>query len=99
VKDGKEPVEVNAPTALVVDLKPNISFLIHVVARGYSIEHSITSNETGEKMALGLYTDSSPTKDRFSWGRFGFRAVGTEVFVVDDFTIDPLKDTVTTRPR
>lgn len=99
VKDGKAPVEVNTPTPLVVDLNSTSSFLIHVVARGYTIEHSITSNETGEKVTLGLYTDSSPTKDKFLYGLFGFRAYGTEMFVVDDFTIDPSRETVPTRPR
>ena len=98
VRNGKEPVEVNTPTPLVVDLKPNVSFLIHIVARGYSIEHSITSNETGEKVTLGRYTDSSPTKDKFLYGLFGFRSFGTETFVVDDFTIDPSTETVKTRP-
>lgn len=99
VRNGKEPEEVNAPTPLSVDLSPNASFLVHVVARGYTIEHSITSNETGEKVPLGMYTDSSPTKDKFLYGHFGFRSLSGEIFVVDDFTIDPSKETVTTRPR
>ncbi len=99
VKSGSQPVEVNTPTPLVVDLNSTSSFLIHVVARGYTIEHSITSNETGEKVTLGLYTDSSPTKDKFLYGLFGFRSLAGEMFIVDDFTIDPSKETATTRPR
>ncbi|MEP7273829.1 MAG: hypothetical protein ABI882_20180, partial [Acidobacteriota bacterium] len=99
VKNGKEPVEVNTPTPLVVDLNATSSFLIHVVARSHTIEHSITSNETGEKVTLGLYTDSSPTKDKFLYGLFGFRSLDGEIFIVDDFTIDPSKETGTTRPK
>jgi hypothetical protein len=97
----KEPVEVNQPTPLVVDLNSTSSFLIHIVAHGYEIEHSITSNETGEKVTLGHYTDSSATKDKFLYGLFGFRSFLGETFVVDDFTIDPSKETVPvpTRPR
>ncbi len=99
VKAGAAPVEVNTPTPLVVDLNATTSFLIHVVARGYTIEHSITSNESGEKVTLGLYTDSSATKDKFLYGLFGFRSLAGETFIVDDFTIDPKPETVNTRPR
>ena len=99
VRNGGEPVEVNQPTPLVVDLNPNSSFLIHIVAADYTIEHSITSNETGEKVTLGRYTDSTPTRDKFLYGLFGFRSFSGEVFIIDDFTIDPSKETTTTRPR
>jgi hypothetical protein len=99
VKDGGEPVEVNPPTPLVVDLTPTSSFLIHIVAQGYTIEHSITSNETGEKVTLGRYTDSSESRDKFLYGFFGFRSYPGEVFIIDDFTIDPSKEAVTTKPK
>lgn len=99
VKDGGEPVEVNPPTPLVVDLTPTSSFLIHIEAHGYTIEHSITSNETGEKVTLGRYTDSTASRDKFLYGLFGFRSFPNEVFIIDDFTIDPSKETVTTKPR
>ena len=99
VKGGGEPVEVNPPTPLVVDLTPTSSFLIHILADRYTIEHSITSNETGEKVTLGRYTDSSDSKDKFLYGLFGFRSYSGEAFIVDDFTIDPSKETVTTKPR
>jgi hypothetical protein len=99
VKDGGEPVEVNPPTPLVVDLTPTSSFLIHIVATGYTIEHSITSNETGEKVTLGRYTDSTTSRDKFLYGLFGFRSFPGEAFIIDDFTIDPSSGAVTTKPR
>ena len=89
----------NTPTPLVFDFTPGTSYTINIAVRGYRIEHSITSNETGEKVLLGQFTDTSATKDKLLFGQFGFRAYGTEVFLIDDFTIDPAKETVTTRPR
>ena len=99
VRDGGEPAEVNQPTPLVVDLNSTSSFLIHIVVTANTIEHSITSNETGEKVTLGQYTDSTPSKDKHLIGLFGFRSFPGEVFIIDDFTIDPGKETVNTRPR
>lgn len=100
VKNGDKPIEVNAPTPLVDTIDPNASYTIQVVARGYTIEHSITSNNTGERVTLGKYTDSSQTKDKFLYGYFGFRVLGDEVFSVDDFTIDPGKEaSLSARPR
>ena len=75
------------------DFTPNTSYTINISVRGYRIEHSITSNDTGEKVLLGQFTDTSATKDKLLFGQFGFRAYGTEVFLIDDFTIDPAKET------
>jgi len=98
VRDGN-PESLNTPTPLVLDLSPNTSYTINVSVRGHRIEHSITSNDTGEKVVLGQFTDTSATKDTMLYGHFGFRALGNELFQVDDFTIDPAKDAAATRPR
>ena len=98
VRDGNLE-SLNTPTPLVLDLTPNTSYTINVLVRGHRIEHWITSNETGEKVALGLFTDTSASKDTRLYGYFGFRALGNEVFLVDDFTIEPPKVAAPTRPQ
>jgi len=98
VRDGN-PESLNTPTPLVFDFTPNTSYTINVSVRGHRIEHSITSNESGEKVVLGQFTDTSAAKDTMLYGHFGFRALGNEVFLIDDFTIDPAKEAAATRPR
>jgi hypothetical protein len=98
VRDGAV-VSSNTPTPFSFTFTPGTSYTINISVRGYRIEHSITSNETGEKSLLGQFTDTSATKDSFLFGQFGFRAYSTEVFLIDDLTIEPAKETDTTRPR
>ena len=38
-------------------------------------------------MGLGSWTDTSPTKEKFLYGTFGFRSLSGEVFSVDELTL------------
>ncbi len=41
---------------------------------------------------LGVWTNTSVTKDKFLFGTFGFRSLTGEVFSVDDFILEPKKE-------
>ena len=90
VREGKPPEEVGTPAPLLVDLAPNGSYTIGVTIRDFTIQHTITSNETGETNDLGIWTDTSPSREDHLFGTFGFRAFHEEIFLVDDFHIVPL---------
>lgn len=91
VREGKPPEEVGTPAPLLVDLAPNASYTIGVTVRDFTIQHTITSNETGETNDLGIWTDTSPSRESHLFGTFGFRALHEEIFLVDDFHIVPLQ--------
>lgn len=84
VKDGGTPQEVSTPIPLVADLDTKSSYTITVTVRDYTIKHTITSNSSGQEDDLGIWTDTSNTKDKFLFGTFGFRAFSNEVFLVDE---------------
>lgn len=92
VKDGAEPVEVSTPIPLVDALNPKTSYTIDLTVQGSTVKHTITSNETGNTNDLGIWTDTSTTKDRFLYGTFGFRSMLGETFIVDDFNLEPIAE-------
>jgi hypothetical protein len=91
VKDGQLN-QVSTPIPVLADLNEKDSYTIDISVRGHKIEHWITSNASGERNDLGIYTDISDTKNSFLYGTFGFRSLKGETFVVDDFSIQPSKE-------
>ncbi|MGH9799575.1 MAG: hypothetical protein ACRD82_04360, partial [Blastocatellia bacterium] len=89
VKDGGEPVEVSAPFPVQVELDQKTSYTVEIEISGNNVLHWITSDETGQRIGLGSWTDTSPTKDKFLYGTFGFRSLAGEVFSVDDINLKP----------
>jgi hypothetical protein len=87
VKDGGEPVEVVTPIPVIPDLSARTSFNIYIEVTGSTIKHTITSNDTGVEDDLGVFTDTTSSKDKFLYGTFGFRSLLGEVFSVDDLSI------------
>ena len=67
------------------------SYLLNIEISGDRFLHCINSNETGERVELGAWTNTTPTKDRFLYGTFGFRSLYGEIFAVDDFSLEPKK--------
>jgi hypothetical protein len=90
VKDG-QMTQVSTPIPIIADLNQKDSYTIDLTVRGYTIQHSITSNATGEKVDLGIFTDVSDTKNNFLYGTFGFLSFKGENFTVDEFNIQPVK--------
>lgn len=65
--------EVSTPTTVLTQLNNKESYTIHLTVKNdYVITHEITSNNNGELNELGIYTDSSETKERSLFGPFGF---------------------------
>jgi hypothetical protein len=91
VKDG-QMTQVSTPIPVIADLNQKDSYTIEAQVRGYRIQHWITSNSTGEKLDLGIYTDISDTKNSLLYGAFGFRSLKGETFIVDEFTLQPMKE-------
>lgn len=92
VVDGGAPQEVSTPIPLLLDLNTKTSYTINVRVTGHSVQHKITANDTAEEVTLGTWTDTTATRDKFLYGTFGFRALADEVFTVDDFTLEPSKE-------
>jgi hypothetical protein len=88
VKDGAPPIEVSTPVPVLLNLDKPGPFTVNIKARGYQIKQSI-SDRDAEEGDLGIWTDTTATKDRFLYGSFGFRALAGEVFVVDDLNLEP----------
>jgi hypothetical protein len=82
-----------------MDLDQKISYTINFAVAGYTIRHWITSNQTGERFDLGIWTDTTLSKDQFLFGTFGFRSLGDEVFTVDDFNLEPATEAQRTSNR
>ena len=82
--------EVNSPVAVLTKLNNKDSYTIHLTVKEFVITHDMTSNVDGEPNDLGVYTDTTTTKERSLYGTFGFRSFKGEVFQVDDFTLAPL---------
>lgn len=91
VRDGVEPVEVSTPIPVLTDLNQKASYTINIEVAGYTVTQWITSNETGERGDLGIWTDTTPARDRFLYGTFGFRSLAGEIFSVDDLNLEPQK--------
>ncbi len=91
VRDGAAPVEVSTPAPVLARLNTTSSYTINLSVQGYTVRHSIISNETAESDDLGIWTDTSVNKDRFLYGTFGFRSLAGEVFIIDDFNIEPIQ--------
>lgn len=91
VRDGGAPVEVSTPIPVLTDLNTKASYTINIEVAGYTVTQWITSNETGDKGDLGIWTDTTATKDKFLYGTFGFCSLAGEVFTVDDFNLEPNK--------
>jgi hypothetical protein len=89
IQNGGEPVEVSTPVPVIIDLTQPGSFAITITVKAHTIKHSIISNLKGEDSDLGIWTDTTVNKDKFLYGKFGFRALSGEVFSVDDFSIEP----------
>ena len=91
VRDGGEPIEADTPYPMTIDLNQPGSYTITVTVQGHTIKHSITGNETAEGFDIGIWTDTTDTKDKFLYGTLGFRSLSGEVFTIDDLSIEPLK--------
>ncbi len=91
VRDGQLS-QVSTPFPVLADLNQKDSYTIDLAVRGHNIRHWITSNTTGERNDLGSYTDTTGTKEKFLYGTFGFRSLKGETFLVDDFSIQPVKE-------
>ncbi|MCI0663776.1 MAG: hypothetical protein L0220_22170, partial [Acidobacteria bacterium] len=89
VRDGNEPIEVSTPAPVIVDLSKPGSYAITIEVRRHHITHRIVSNQLGEDSDLGIWTDTTETKDKFLYGTFGFRSFSGEVFSVDDLSLSP----------
>ena len=87
VRDGGAPEEVSTPIPVLVDLNQKNSYTIEILVEGHEIRQWITDDRLGDKTDLGIWTDTTPTKEKFLYGSFGFRALSDEVFMVDDLTI------------
>jgi hypothetical protein len=86
VQKGEAPEQVSLPFPVQVTLNETTSYEIHIEVSGERVRHWIT-NEMGEKIGLGSWTDTSPTKEKFLYGTFGFRSLNGEVFSVDDLVL------------
>ncbi len=96
VRDGAAPIEVGTPVPLLVDLAARASYTINITVSDFTIQHSITSNETGETNDLGVWTDTTQDRNKFIFGSFGFCTLAGESFLVDDFNLEPIKSAART---
>ncbi|MFN0110730.1 MAG: carboxypeptidase-like regulatory domain-containing protein [Blastocatellia bacterium] len=87
VRDGASPEVVSLPFPVLVKLDETSSYEIHIEVSGERVRHWITPSDTGEKMGLGSWTDTGPTKEKFLYGTFGFRSLSGEVFSVDELAL------------
>ena len=65
----------STPIPVVADLNQKDSYAINIYVRGYSIRHEIISNATAEQNDLGIFTDTTETKNNYLYGTFGFRSL------------------------
>ena len=91
VRNGTTPMPVGTPVPLLADITTQSSYTINLTVRDFTIQHSITSNETGETNDLGVWTDVSTDREKYLYGTFGFRSLHGEVFRVDDLNIEPVQ--------
>ncbi|MBX3277012.1 MAG: carboxypeptidase regulatory-like domain-containing protein [Acidobacteria bacterium] len=92
VRDGGRPEQVDTPTPVLDTPDDKTSYTVEISIRGHKIEHTMESNETGERTTLGSFTDSSLTRDERAFGTFGFLSLAGETFIVDDLHLDPIKE-------
>jgi hypothetical protein len=93
VEDGNI-TEVVTPTTVLSPLKAQENYTVRLTVENYVIRHYITSNninspDLGKPDDLGVFTDTSTSKERSLYGSFGFLASQGEVFQVDDFNLEP----------
>jgi len=91
VRGGGAPVEVSTPIPVLTDLNKNTSYTITIEVTGYTVRQWITSDQTGDRGDLGIWTDTTATKDKFLYGTFGFCSMAGEIFTVDDLNLAPHK--------
>ncbi len=84
VKDGGAPIEVSTPVPVLIDLNQKDSYTVRVLIEGHTIKQWIEVDQSGDRSDLGIWTDTTTTKDKFLYGSFGFRSLAGEVFTVDD---------------
>ncbi len=89
VEDGAMR-EISSSVAVLTKLNSKDSYTIHLTVKEHLITHDMTSNATGEPNDLGVYTDTTTTKERSLYGTFGFLSFKGETFHVDDFNLQPL---------
>ncbi|MGH9837507.1 MAG: hypothetical protein ACREEM_01845 [Blastocatellia bacterium] len=87
ISNGGQPQSVSTPIPVIPELNNKTSYTINVVVQGNTIKHTITPNDTGETVDLGIWTDTSTDKDKFLYGTLGFRSLAGEIFAVDDLTV------------
>lgn len=83
-------LEVNSPVTVLTKMNNKDNYTIHLTVKENVITHDMTSNVDGEQNDLGIYTDTTATKERSLYGTFGFRSFKGESFHVDDFNLQPL---------
>ena len=86
IKDG-EISDVSTPFPVLIVLNQKSSYNIRILVKDHEIRQLITDNLTGDESDLGAWTDTNPSREKFLYGSFGFRALSDEVFTVDDLTI------------
>jgi hypothetical protein len=89
VKDGQIS-EVQPPTPLTFDFKEKDVYDIRIEVRGHEITHVLTAHSNGEE-SKASFTDTLSDRDQFLYGTFGFLSFKGETFLVDDFTLEPVK--------
>jgi hypothetical protein len=93
VRDGAAPIEVSTPIPVLVDLNLKDSYTVTVEVReDHIIQHKIANDQKVEESDLGIWTDTTSTKDKFLYGAFGFRSLSGEIFTVDDLNLEPAKE-------
>jgi len=91
VRDGGAPIEVSTPIPVLYELNQKDQYTVKVQVRGHVIKQFFT-DRNDDVTDLGIWTDTTPTKEKFLYGSFGFRAPYGEVFTVDDFHIALIND-------
>ena len=89
VKDGQIS-EAQPPTPLTLDFKEKDAYEIKIEVHGYEITHVLTAQSNGEE-SKASFTDTLSDRDQFLYGTFGFLSFKGETFLVDDFTLEPVK--------
>jgi TIR domain len=86
VRDGKPDPKSERSTNVLLEVKEGDSYHVKIEAKGNRFTHTLTSNDTAQKVLLGEFIDPNNVHP---WGSIGFRTVGDEKFAVDDLFIHP----------
>lgn len=88
VRDGAAPVDASLPIPVQIELDQTTSYQINIEVVDGRVRHWIKpSASPDDPIGLGVWTDTSVTKDRFLYGTFGFCSFKGEVFSVDDLAL------------